>query len=61
MCKGVVMKMIKWISEFFKGMFAYKPTAYNIGMLVGENMLYWVVMMLFMLGVLGLANLVMRL
>jgi hypothetical protein len=52
---------MKWISEFFKGMFAYKPTAYNIGMLVGENMLYWVVMMLFMLGVLGLANLVMRL
>lgn len=50
-----------WLCDFVKGMKAYPPTAYNIGMLVSENIIYWVVMMLFMLGVLCAVNLLLKL
>lgn len=49
------------LRQFIAGMKAYPPTPYNIGMLVSENIIYWVVMMLFMLGVFGLVNILLKL
>ena len=35
---------MKWLKEFIKGVKAYPPTPYNIGMLFSENFIYWVLM-----------------